>query len=61
MVDLVGWLKREFEIVMKIVRREVEEDKFFVVIDFVDLRRNVVVNLSWEKYGRFYFKVDEFF
>ncbi|BAD85930.1 tRNA nucleotidyltransferase [Thermococcus kodakarensis KOD1] len=59
-VDPAGWLKREPEIAMKTVRREVEEDKPLVVIDPVDPRRNVAANLSWEKYGRFYFKADEF-
>jgi tRNA nucleotidyltransferase (CCA-adding enzyme) len=59
-VDPVGWLKREPEIAMTTVKREVEEDKPLVVIDPVDPRRNVAANLSWEKYGRFYFKVSEF-
>ncbi len=59
-IDPAGWLRREPEIAMKTVKREVEEDKPLVVIDPVDPRRNVAANLSWEKYGRLYFKADEF-
>lgn len=59
-IDPAGWVKREPEIAMKTVKREVEEDKPLVVIDPVDPRRNVAANLGWEKYGRFYFKADEF-
>jgi len=55
-VDPENWLRREPELAMKTVKRETEEDKPLVVIDPVDPRRNVSANLSWEKYGRFYFK-----
>ena len=59
-VDPAGWLRKEPEIALKTVRREIEEDRPLIVIDPVDPRRNVSANLSWEKYGRFYFKSTEF-
>ncbi|MBP1911642.1 CCA tRNA nucleotidyltransferase [Thermococcus stetteri] len=59
-IDPANWLKKEPEIAMKTVKREVEEDKPLVVIDPVDPRRNVAANLGWEKYGRFYFSSLEF-
>lgn len=59
-IDPGNWLKREPEITMKTVRREIEGDKPLIVIDPVDPRRNVAANLSWEKYGVFYFKGTEF-
>ena len=59
-IDPENWLRREPEIAMKTVKREVEEDKPLIVIDPVDPRRNVSSNLSWEKYGVFYFKSGEF-
>ncbi|NJF25418.1 CCA tRNA nucleotidyltransferase [Thermococcus sp. Bubb.Bath] len=59
-IDPAGWLRKEPEIAMKTVKRGVDEDRPLVVIDPVDPRRNVSANLSWEKYGRFYFKAGEF-
>ncbi|WP_048146483.1 CCA tRNA nucleotidyltransferase [Pyrococcus abyssi] len=59
-IDPENWLKREPEIAMKTVKREIEEDKPIIVIDPVDPRRNVAANLSWERYGLFYFKAREF-
>nr|WP_088859094.1 CCA tRNA nucleotidyltransferase [Thermococcus chitonophagus] len=59
-IDPGNWLKREPEIAMKTVKREIEEDKPLVVIDPVDPRRNVAANLSWERYGLFYFNAKKF-
>ncbi|WP_297506032.1 CCA tRNA nucleotidyltransferase [Thermococcus sp.] len=59
-IDPENWLRKEPEIAMKTVRREVEEDRPLIVIDPVDPRRNVSANLSWEKYGVFYFKSEGF-
>ncbi|ASJ03610.1 CCA-adding protein [Thermococcus profundus] len=59
-IDPGNWLKHEYETAMKTIKREAEEDRPLVVIDPVDPRRNVAANLSWEKYGRFYFKAQEF-
>ncbi|CAD5243296.1 CCA tRNA nucleotidyltransferase [Thermococcus camini] len=59
-IDPGNWLKREYELAMKTVRREAEADKPLIVIDPVDPRRNVAANLGWEKYGRFYFKAYQF-
>lgn len=59
-IDPTGWLKKEPKIAIKTVRREVGEDRPLIVIDPVDPRRNVAANLSWEKYGRFYFKARDF-
>ncbi|ASJ05704.1 CCA tRNA nucleotidyltransferase [Thermococcus barossii] len=55
-IDPGNWLKREHEVAMKTVGREAEADRPLIVIDPVDPRRNVAANLSWEKYGIFYFK-----
>ncbi len=59
-IDPGNWLKREHEMAMKTVRREAEADRPLIVIDPVDPRRNVAANLSWEKYGVFYFKAHKF-
>ncbi|AFK21772.1 CCA tRNA nucleotidyltransferase [Pyrococcus sp. ST04] len=59
-IDPAGWLKKEPELAMKTVKREIEEDKPIVVIDPVDPRRNVAANLSWERYGLFYFRSAQF-
>ncbi|WP_460129170.1 CCA tRNA nucleotidyltransferase [Thermococcus prieurii] len=59
-IDPADWLRKEPEIALKTVKRETEEDRPLIVIDPVDPRRNVSANLSWEKYGRFYFKSMEF-
>jgi len=59
-IDPADWLRREPEIAMKTVRRETEGDKPLITIDPVDPRRNVSANLSWERYGIFYFKGAEF-
>ncbi|WP_457742178.1 CCA tRNA nucleotidyltransferase [Thermococcus sp.] len=59
-IDPADWLRREPELALKTVKRETEEDKPLIVIDPVDPRRNVSANLSWEKYGRFYFKSHQF-
>ncbi|HII61542.1 CCA tRNA nucleotidyltransferase [Pyrococcus horikoshii] len=59
-IDPEDWMKRESEITMKTIKREVGEDKPLIVIDPVDPRRNVAANLSWERYGLFYFKSQEF-
>ncbi|WP_297499376.1 CCA tRNA nucleotidyltransferase, partial [Thermococcus sp.] len=59
-IDPGNWLKREPEIAMKTVKREIDEDRPLIVIDPVDPRRNVSANLSWEKYGVFYFKSEGF-
>ncbi len=59
-IDPGNWLKREPELAMKTLKREVEADRPLVVIDPVDPRRNVAANLSWEKYGRLYFKARTF-
>ena len=59
-IDPGNWLKREYETAMNTIRREAEEDRPLIVIDPVDPRRNVSANLSWEKYGRFYFKARAF-
>ncbi|ASJ08333.1 CCA-adding protein [Thermococcus siculi] len=59
-IDPGNWLRKEYETAMKTVKREAEEDRPLVVIDPVDPRRNVAANLSWEKFGRFYFKARGF-
>lgn len=59
-IDPENWLKKEPEIALKTVKRETEEDKPLIVIDPVDPRRNVSANLSWERYGIFYFKAHQF-
>uniref|UniRef100_UPI002603B607 CCA tRNA nucleotidyltransferase n=1 Tax=Thermococcus sp. TaxID=35749 RepID=UPI002603B607 len=59
-IDPADWLRKEPEIALRTVKRETEEDRPLIVIDPVDPRRNVSANLSWEKYGRFYFKSMEF-
>ncbi|MCD6372245.1 MAG: CCA tRNA nucleotidyltransferase, partial [Thermococcus sp.] len=59
-IDPESWLKKEPEIALKTVKRETEEDKPLIVIDPVDPRRNVSANLSWERYGIFYFKAHQF-
>ncbi|AJC71763.1 MAG: CCA tRNA nucleotidyltransferase [Thermococcus sp.] len=59
-IDPAGWLRREPEVAMKTVRRETKEDRPLIVIDPVDPRRNVSANLSWERYGIFYFKAHQF-
>ncbi|ASI98410.1 CCA tRNA nucleotidyltransferase [Thermococcus celer] len=59
-IDPGNWLKREYEIAMKTVRREIDADRPLIVMDPVDPRRNVAANLGWERYGVFYFKVREF-
>jgi len=59
-IDPANWLDEEPELARRTVIREREEDKPLVVIDPVDPRRNVAANLSWEKYGRFYYKSLEF-
>ncbi len=59
-IDPGDWLKREPELAMKTLKREVETDRPLVLIDPVDPRRNVAANLSWEKYGRLYFKARAF-
>ena len=59
-IDPGNWLKREQEIAMKTVGREADADRPLIVIDPVDPRRNVAANLSWEKYGIFYFKARQF-
>ena len=59
-IDPENWLKKEPEVAMKTVKRETEEDKPLIVVDPVDPRRNVSANLSWEKYGLFYFKSARF-
>ncbi|AEC51552.1 tRNA CCA-pyrophosphorylase [Pyrococcus sp. NA2] len=59
-IDPGNWLKKEPEMAMKTIKREVDEDKPLIVIDPVDPRRNVASNLSWERYGLFYFKSQEF-
>ncbi|NJE05668.1 CCA tRNA nucleotidyltransferase [Thermococcus sp. M36] len=59
-IDPGNWLKREYKIAMKTIKREAEEDRPIIVIDPVDPRRNVAANLGWEKYGRFYFKASQF-
>ncbi|WP_048150618.1 CCA tRNA nucleotidyltransferase [Palaeococcus ferrophilus] len=57
-IDSTGWLRRERELAMATVERE--KEKPLVVLDPVDPRRNVAANLSWERFGRFYFKAREF-
>ncbi|WP_297468003.1 CCA tRNA nucleotidyltransferase [Thermococcus sp.] len=59
-IDPADWLRKEPEVARKTVEREINEDKPLVVIDPVDPRRNVSANLSWERYGIFYFKSGEF-
>ncbi len=59
-IDPENWLRKEPEVALKTVKRETGEDRPLIVIDPVDPRRNVSANLSWEKYGRFYFKSIEF-
>ncbi len=59
-IDPGNWLKREHEIAMRTIRREADSDRPLIVLDPVDPRRNVAANLSWEKYGRFYFRAREF-
>jgi len=59
-IDPGNWLKREHEIAMRTVRREAEADRPLIVIDPVDPRRNVAANLSWERYGVFYFRAHQF-
>ncbi|ASJ11557.1 CCA tRNA nucleotidyltransferase [Thermococcus thioreducens] len=59
-IDPGNWLKREYELAMKTVRREAEADRPLIVIDPVDPRRNVAANLGWERYGFFYFKAHQF-
>ncbi|WP_258085055.1 CCA tRNA nucleotidyltransferase [Thermococcus thermotolerans] len=59
-IDPGNWLKREYETAMKTVRREADADRPLIVIDPVDPRRNVAANLSWERYGFFYFKAHQF-
>ncbi len=54
-IDPEGWLRKEPESAMKTIKRETEGDKPLIVIDPVDPRRNVSANLSWERYGVFYF------
>ncbi|WP_430515197.1 CCA tRNA nucleotidyltransferase [Pyrococcus woesei] len=59
-IDPKEWIKKESEIAMKTIKREVEEDKPLIVIDPVDPRRNVAANLSWERFGLFYFSSIQF-
>ncbi len=59
-IDPADWLRKEPEIARKTVEREINENKPLIVIDPVDPRRNVSANLSWERYGIFYFKSAEF-
>ena len=59
-IDPANWLRREPEIALRTVKRETGEDRPLIVIDPVDPRRNVSANLSWERYGVFYFKAMEF-
>ncbi|ASJ15354.1 CCA tRNA nucleotidyltransferase [Thermococcus radiotolerans] len=59
-IDPGNWLKHEHEVAMRTVRREAEADRPLIVIDPVDPRRNVAANLSWERYGVFYFKAHQF-
>jgi len=59
-IDPGNWLKMEPELAMKTLKREVEADRPIILIDPVDPRRNVAANLSWGKYGRFYFKAQVF-
>jgi len=58
-IDPENWLKKEPEVALKTVKREIEEDRPLVVIDPVDPRRNVAANLGWERYGIFYFKAHQ--
>ncbi|WP_010480008.1 CCA tRNA nucleotidyltransferase [Thermococcus zilligii] len=59
-IDPENWLRKEPEIAMRTVKREIEEDRPLIVLDPVDPRRNVAANLSWERYGVFYFNAVEF-
>ena len=59
-IDPGGWLKGEPELAMKTIRREIGEERPLIVLDPVDPRRNVAANLSWERYGVFYFRSMEF-
>ncbi len=59
-IDPEGWLKKEPELAMKTIRREIEGKRPLIVLDPVDPRRNVAANLSWECYGVFYFRSMEF-
>ncbi len=59
-LDPAGWLRREPELSMKTVERESEAGVPLIVIDPADPRRNVAANLSWEKFGKFYFKAGDF-
>ncbi|AEK73123.1 tRNA CCA-pyrophosphorylase [Thermococcus sp. 4557] len=59
-IDPGNWLKQEYEVAMRTVRREAEADRPLIVIDPVDPRRNVAANLGWERYGVFYFKAHQF-
>ncbi|ASJ01326.1 CCA tRNA nucleotidyltransferase [Thermococcus gorgonarius] len=59
-IDPKNWLRREPEIAMRTVKREVELDRPLIVLDPVDPRRNVAANLSWERYGVFYFNAIKF-
>ncbi|AEH25137.1 CCA tRNA nucleotidyltransferase [Pyrococcus yayanosii] len=54
-IDPARWLRREPEIAMKTVGREIKEDNPLIVLDPVDPRRNVAANLSWERFALFYF------
>ncbi len=60
MIDPGNWLKREYETAMRTIRREADADRPLIVIDPVDPRRNVAANLSWERYGVFYFRAHQF-
>ncbi|WP_461866741.1 CCA tRNA nucleotidyltransferase [Thermococcus sp.] len=57
-IDPANWLRRAHEITMRTIKREA--DRPLIVIDPVDPRRNVAANLSWERYGVFYFKARQF-
>ena len=59
-IDPRNWLKEEPELAMKTIRREIGEKRPLIVLDPVDPRRNVAANLSWERYGVFYFRSMEF-
>ena len=59
-IDPGNWLKREYETAMRTIRREADADRPLIVIDPVDPRRNVAANLSWERYGVFYFRAHQF-
>ncbi len=59
-IDPGDWLRKESDIAVGTVKREMRENRPLIVIDPVDPRRNVAANLSWERYGRFYFKSGEF-